>query len=69
MNFVKKIIYFFFNSKFQELLKAIIIDNLTQTFKLQKENGIWVKAFYSDCKDDNETLKNLGDSKFLLSQL
>ena len=55
-NFVKDL------SKLGRDLKTIlIIDNLPQAFKLQKENGIWVKAFYGDCKGDNETLKNLGD--------
>ena len=55
-NFVKDL------SKLGRDLKTIlIIDNLPQAFKLQNENGIWVKAFYGDCKGDNETLKNLGD--------
>ena len=45
----------------RDLKTILIIDNLPQAFKLQKENGIWVKAFYGDCKGDNKTLKKLGD--------
>ena len=41
--------------------KVIIVDNLVQNFRLQKENGILIKAFW--CEDDYDTaliqLKNI----------
>ena len=39
--------------------KIIIIDNMPQNFRLQKENGIHIKAFWGDDADDN-ALEELG---------
>ena len=30
----------------------IIVDNMPQNFKLQKENGIFIKTFYGEDKND-----------------
>lgn len=32
--------------------KVIIVDNMPQNFKLQKENGIFIKTFYGEDKHD-----------------
>ena len=39
--------------------KIIIVDNMPQNFRLQKENGIHIKAFWGDDADDN-ALEELG---------
>ena len=39
--------------------KMIIVDNMPQNFRLQKENGIHIKAFWGDDADDN-ALEELG---------
>ena len=41
--------------------KILIVDNLPQTFKLNKENGICINAFYGDINNDKNTLKNLAE--------
>ena len=33
--------------------KMIIVDNMPQNFRLQKENGINIKAFWGEDADDN----------------
>jgi len=40
----------------RELQKTIIIDNTPQNFRLQKENGIFIKSFYSTYKNDRALL-------------
>ena len=35
----------------RDLNKIIIVDNMKQNFKLQKENGIFIKNFYGDKND------------------
>ena len=45
----------------RDLKTTIIIDNLPQAFKLQKYNGICIKAFYGDTISDRNTLKVLSE--------
>ena len=45
----------------RDLKKIIIIDNMPQSFKLNKNNGICIKGFYGDINNDNNTLKNLSN--------
>ena len=40
----------------RDLSKVIIIDNMPHNFKLQKENGIFIKNFYGDDKRDTALL-------------
>ena len=44
----------------RDLRRIIIIDNIPQSFKLQKNNGICIKPFYGDVVSDRNTLKFLG---------
>jgi CTD small phosphatase-like protein 2 len=37
----------------RDINKIIIVDNLPQNFILQKENGILIKSFYGENKEDN----------------
>ena len=41
----------------RDLSKVIIIDNMPHSFSLQKENGILIKPFYGDDKNDDCLLK------------
>ena len=58
----------YFNNEFikdlsrigRPLDKIIIVDNLTQNFRLQKENGIEIKSFFGDDNNDN-ALEHLGN--------
>ena len=43
----------------RDIKKIIIVDNIYNTFKLQRENGICIKSFYGDMKDN--ILNILGD--------
>ena len=43
----------------RDIKKIIIVDNMPQSFKLQKKNGICIKGFYGNLKD--ETLKDLSE--------
>lgn len=36
----------------RDLSKVIIVDNMPQNFKLQKDNGIFIKTFYGEDADD-----------------
>ena len=45
----------------RDMNKILIVDNLPQTFKLNKENGICINAFYGDINNDKNTLKNLAE--------
>ena len=40
----------------RDLSKVIIIDNMPQNYKLQKENGIFIKNFYGEDKSDSALL-------------
>jgi len=40
----------------RDLSKVIIIDNMPQNYKLQKENGIFIKNFYGEDKNDSALL-------------
>ena len=40
--------------------KIIIVDNMLQNFRLQKENGIEIKSFFGDDNNDN-ALEHLGN--------
>jgi len=44
----------------RDLSKIIIVDNIPQNFRFQKENGIFIKAFWGEDKMDI-ALYNLGD--------
>ncbi len=44
----------------RDLSKIIIVDNIKQNFRFQKENGIFIKAFWGEDKMDN-ALYYLGD--------
>ena len=44
----------------RDLRRIIIIDNIPQSFKLQKNNGICIKPFFGDVVSDRNTLKFLG---------
>jgi Dullard-like phosphatase family protein len=44
----------------RDLKKIIIVDDIPHVFKLQKSNGIRIKAFYGDIISDRNTLKLLG---------
>ena len=43
----------------RDLKKIVIVDNMQQAFRLQKNNGICIKAFYGDVVADRDTLKIL----------
>jgi CTD small phosphatase-like protein 2 len=40
----------------RDLSKVIIIDNMPQNYKLQKDNGIFIKNFYGEDKNDSALL-------------
>ena len=44
----------------RDLRKIIIVDDIPHVFKLQKSNGICIKAFYGDVVGERNTLKLLG---------
>ena len=44
----------------RDLKRIIIVDDIPHVFKLQKNNGICIKAFYGDVISDRNTLKLLG---------
>ena len=44
----------------RDLSKIIIVDNIPQNFRFQKENGVFIKAFWGEDKMDI-ALYNLGD--------
>ncbi len=41
----------------RDLSKMIIVDNMPQNFRLQKENGILIKAFYGEDQSDKALLE------------
>jgi Dullard-like phosphatase family protein len=44
----------------RNLKNILIVDDISQVFKLQERNGICIKAFYGDIVGDRNTLKILG---------
>jgi len=40
----------------RDLTKTMIVDNMPQNFRLQKENGIFIKTFYGEDPDDSALL-------------
>ena len=44
----------------RNLKNIIIVDDISQVFKLQENNGICIKPFYGDVVSDRNTLKILG---------
>ncbi len=44
----------------RDLRNVCIVDDIPQMYKLQKSNGICIKAFYGDTVGDRNTLKKLG---------
>jgi TFIIF-interacting CTD phosphatase-like protein len=36
----------------RDLAKTIIVDNISENFLLQPENGISIKSWYDDAQDD-----------------
>ena len=50
----------------RDLSKIIIVDNMPQNFGLQKENGILIKNFFGEDKNDN-VLKYLSSILFKIS--
>ena len=40
-----------------DLRKVIIVDNMPENFGLQPANGIPIKGWYNDCRQDCELLK------------
>ena len=44
----------------RDLKRIIIVDDIPHVFKLQKNNGLCIKAFYGDVISDRNTLKLLG---------
>jgi CTD small phosphatase-like protein 2 len=41
----------------RDLTKILIIDNMPQNFRLQKENGIFIKSFFGEDQDDTALLE------------
>ncbi len=41
----------------RDLSKMIIVDNMPQNFRLQKENGILIKTFYGEDQNDKALLE------------
>jgi CTD small phosphatase-like protein 2 len=41
----------------RDLSKTIIVDNMPQNFRLQKENGILIKTFYGEDQSDKSLLE------------
>ena len=37
----------------RDITKIIIVDNMPQNFRLQKENGIFIKTFYGEDQEDS----------------
>ena len=44
----------------RDLSRIIIIDNIEENYKLQKDNGLNIQSFYGD-EEDNELLEILFD--------
>ena len=44
----------------RDLNKVVIVDNMSQNFELQQENGIEIKPFYGNCSLDKSILYELG---------
>lgn len=41
----------------RDLSKVMIIDNMPQNFRLQKENGIFIKTFYGEDQEDSALIE------------
>jgi len=41
----------------RDLSKILIVDNMPQNFRLQKENGILIKTFYGEDKNDKALIE------------
>ena len=39
------------------MTKVMIVDNMPQNFRLQKENGIFIKTFYGEDQEDSALFK------------
>lgn len=50
----------------RDMSGVIIIDNMPQNFRLQKENGIFIKPYYGDNKNDT-ALMHLGELLFKIA--
>ena len=53
----------------RDLSKIIIVDNMPQNFKLQKENGIFIQSYDGENKDDSKLVYLCNILKFITRNL